>query len=296
VEAVATSEAKAQRKPWVAAILSVALPGLGHFYLGKANLGLCWFTVLQLLVVAAALIARSSILPPALNIAGILIPLTCYVLVILSAWRLTRSVTPPSSLEAWNRWYVYLGIFLVGVTISSLLSDAIKSFIVKAYKIPAGGMIPTLLVGDHVYVDKLIYRIARDPERGDVIVFRFPEDENKDFIKRVIGLPGDTIEIRNKTVYVNGTPLEDSAFAQHTDPLVHDGRASPRDNFGPVTVPDNAYFVLGDNRDHSLDSRFWGHVGASKIRGKATIIYWSWGGQGIMSEGIRWARIGQRIQ
>jgi signal peptidase I len=296
VEAVATARAKTEGKPWVAAILSVVLPGLGHFYLGRAKLGFCWFAAIQLLVVAAALIARSPILPPAVNIAGILIPLTGYLFVILSALRLTRSVRPPSKLEAWNRWYVYLGIFLVAATISSLLSDAIRGFIVKAYKIPAGAMIPTLLVGDHVYVDNLIYRVGHNPERGDVIVFRFPEDETKDFIKRVIGLPGDTIQIRNKTVYVNETPLDDSVFAQHTDPPVHDGHTSPRDNFGPVTVPDNAYFVLGDNRDHSLDSRFWGYVSASKIRGKATVIYWSWSGQGKWNKAVRWERIGQRIR
>jgi signal peptidase I len=157
-------------------------------------------------------------------------------------------------------------------------------------------MTPTLLIGDHVYVDNLIYRIGFNPERGDIIVFRFPEDEEKDFIKRVIGLPGDTIEIRDKNVYVNGTPVEDKAYTQRIDPGVIPGHLNPRDNFGPSTVPEHSYFVLGDNRDQSLDSRFWGYVGESKIKGKATTIYWSWSGQGNWREWIRWERIGQRIQ
>ena len=99
-----------------------------------------------------------------------------------------------------------------------------------------------------------------DPQRGDVIVFRFPEDEEKDFIKRIVGLPGDTIEVRNKIVFVNGKALDDKGYTQRVDPGIIHGSVNPRDNFGPVTVPDKSYFVMGDNRDQSLDSRFWGYV------------------------------------
>ena len=157
-------------------------------------------------------------------------------------------------------------------------------------------MVPTLLIGDHIYVDKLIYGLGKHPERGDIIVFKFPEDETKDFVKRIVGIPGDAIEIRNKQVRLNGAPIDDHSYTQRIDPGIIDGSVNPRDNFGPVIVPDNSYFVLGDNLDQSLDSRFWGYVEAPKIRGKATIIYWSWSGLGKWSEWVRWRRIGQRIQ
>jgi len=207
------------------------------------------------------------------------------------------------------------------IIVAMLLAFAIRVFVVQAFKIPSGSMIPTLLIGDHILVSKLAYGIQwpsqckfsagfppincyasqaliefGKPQRGDIIVFRFPEDEEKDFIKRIVGTPGDTIQLRNKTVLVNGVPLEDKSFTQRIDPGVIDGTINPRDNFGPVTVPDDAYFVMGDNRDQSLDSRFWGFVREEKVRGKAFRIYWSWSGQGQWTEWVRWDRFGKGIQ
>jgi signal peptidase I len=157
-------------------------------------------------------------------------------------------------------------------------------------------MIPTLVTGDHILVDKLSYRGGTLPQRGDVIVFPFPEDEEKNFIKRIVGAPGDTIEIRDKVVYVNAVSVDDSGFTQRIDPGIIDGTTNPRDNFGPVIVPEEAYFVMGDNRDQSLDSRFWGYVRENKIYGKAFLIYWSWSGRGHWTEWVRWERIGRTIQ
>ncbi|HET9961780.1 MAG TPA: signal peptidase I [Nitrospiraceae bacterium] len=207
------------------------------------------------------------------------------------------------------------------IVVAMLLAFAIRVFVVQAFKIPSGSMIPTLLIGDHILVSKLSYGLQwptncrfqpgfppitcyssqtlvsfGSVQRGDIIVFRFPEDEDKDFIKRVVGLPGDTIQIRNKVVYVNGAAYDDKAFTQRIDPGVIDGHINPRDNFGPVTVPEDAYFVMGDNRDQSLDSRFWGYVRTEKIRGKAFRIYWSWSGQGSWTEWVRWERFGKAIQ
>ena len=250
----------------------------------------------MLLSLACVLIARSPFLPSALNLGGVLVPLAGYWFLIRSAMHLARSVRYTYKHKLWNRWYVYLAILVVGLSISSLFSDAISDFVLKAYRIPSGAMIPTLLIGDHVYVDKLGYRIGTEPKRGDVIVFKFPEDETKDFVKRIIGLPGDTVEIRNKQVILNGIPFDDHNYTQRLDPGVLDASLNPRDNFGPITIPDGSYSVLGDNRDQSLDSRFWGYIPASKIRGKATVIYWSWSGQGNVSEWVRWERIGQRFQ
>ncbi len=293
-----TAETKAERNPWVAGILGILLPGLGHLYLdlGRPELGICWLATIELLVFAFALVARSPVLPPGLNMAGILIPVAGYVFLTLSAARLAQSVRHTYKLGVWNRWYVYLGEIAVVLSISSLTSDITKKFVVQSYKIPAGSMAPTLLNGDHIYVDKLTYRGGNLPQRGDIIVFPFPEDESKEFIKRIIGLPGDTIQIRNKVVLVNGVRLDDKAFTQHIDPGFIEGHINPRDNFGPVTVPEGAYFVMGDNRDQSLDSRFWGFVRVEKISGKAVLIYWSGSIQGHWTEWVRWERIGRRIQ
>ena len=163
-------------------------------------------------------------------------------------------------------------------------------------------MIETLQVGDHILVNKFLYgtRIPmtdlkvlpiRDPHRLDVIVFKYPEDEEKDFIKRVIGEPGDIVEIVNKAVYVNGVALEEP-YAIHKEPTVLPRERSSRDNFGPLTVPEDSYFVMGDNRDRSLDSRFWGIVSKEKIKGKAFMIYWSWDGDHTW---VRWSRLGDII-
>ena len=182
-------------------------------------------------------------------------------------------------------------------------------------------MIPTLLIGDHILVSKLAYgfQLPKDcefqlafppvtcysssivlefdpPQRGDVIVFRYPEDEHKDFIKRVVGTPGDVIEIKHKQVIINGEPFIDKDFTQRVDPGIIDGRINPRDNFGPITVPPESYFVMGDNRDQSLDSRFWGFVKMNKIKGRAFLVYWSWNGQGEWTDWVRWNRIGKSIE
>lgn len=205
--------------------------------------------------------------------------------------------------------------------IAIVLALTIRVFVVQAFKIPSGSMIPTLMIGDHILVSKLAYgfQLPQDcefqvsfppvacfsstfvvnfdpPQRGDIIVFRYPEDENKDFIKRVIGLPGDTLHIQNKQVMVNGELLQDDAYTQRIDPGIIDGRINPRDNLGPVTVPPDSYFVMGDNRDQSLDSRFWGFVRMEKIKGRAFLVYWSWNGQGSWTDWIRWDRIGKFIE
>ncbi len=184
-----------------------------------------------------------------------------------------------------------------------LLALFVRTFVVQAFKIPSGSMIPTLQIGDHILVNKFIYGIRipftdgtvlvpiRTPKRGDVVVFRFPKDKEKDFIKRVIGVPGDTIQIKNKRLFLNGE-------AQSESYAIYDRSFSPhgmpeRDNFGPVSVPENAYFVMGDNRDHSLDSRFWGFVDFSELEGRAFLIYWSWDSEATW---VRWNRITDSVR
>lgn len=188
------------------------------------------------------------------------------------------------------------------VIVALALALFIRTFFVQAYKIPSGSMLPTLQVGDHLLVNKLVYGLRVPvtgkryfdfftPERGDTIVFVYPEDPDKDFIKRVVGIPGDVIEIRNKQLFRNGQPVdeEDEPYAQHLEPL----RPGPRDNWGPETVPERHVFVLGDNRDRSYDSRFWGFVPYENIHGKAFIIYWSWDGEDTW---VRFNRIGSLVR
>ncbi|MFO7606307.1 MAG: signal peptidase I [Desulfurivibrionaceae bacterium] len=188
------------------------------------------------------------------------------------------------------------------IIIALLLALFIRAFVVQAFKIPSGSMIPTLLIGDHILVSKFIYGLRnpftgtvviplKEPERLDVLVFKFPLNPSQDFIKRVIGLPGDTVEIIDKKVYINGVRLENDPGVIESDYVIPAGK-SPRDNFGPVTVPAASLFVMGDNRDNSHDSRFWGFVDFKDLKGKAYVLYWSWDREDF---NVRWQRFGKVI-
>ena len=189
-----------------------------------------------------------------------------------------------------------------------ILALLIRTFLFQAFKIPSGSMEDTLLIGDHLLVNKFIYGTQlpfmdeplltlRDPERGDIIVFEFPLDKDKsyfkrrDFIKRIIGLPGDRIEVRDKKVLVNGTPFHLQQEIHKENDIIP-GNLQPRDFMGPVEVPAGHYFVMGDNRDRSFDSRFWGFVPQTSIKGLAFIKYWSWDSE---RNWPRWDRIGRPI-
>ena len=186
--------------------------------------------------------------------------------------------------------------------IALLIALFVRAFVVQAFKIPSGSMKPTLLVGDHLLVNKFIYGIRipltdkkvfrfSSPQRGDVIVFIFPGDRSKDYIKRVIGLPGDTVEIRDRQIYINNQPIEDPWGVFNARSL------STGDNYGPKVVPPDSLFVMGDNRNNSLDSRVWGYVPFDDVRGKAFIMYWSWDldNPSILNK-VRWKRIGRVIR
>ncbi len=193
--------------------------------------------------------------------------------------------------------------FFETIIYALILALFIRTFVVQAFKIPSGSMIPTILIGDHIFVNKFIYGyhipftdkrvlMFERPKKGDVIVFVFPLDKSKDFIKRVCGVGGDTIQIVDKNLYVNGK-LYHIPQEIHKDDQILPGYLSPRDNFGPVKVPKGMLFVMGDNRDNSYDSRFWGFLPLSYVRGKAWIIYWSWDSK---RHRPRWRRIGKLIR
>jgi signal peptidase I len=192
--------------------------------------------------------------------------------------------------------------YVESIIIAILIAVFIRTFIICAYKIPSRSMVPTLLVGDHILVSKFIYGVkipllrrtiipVREPKRGEIVVFIYPNDRSKDFIKRVIGLSGDKIEIKNKKIFINDKEYKDS-FGIYSDNIIYPATMQPRDNFGPVTVPKDSIFFMGDNRDESLDSRFWGFVNLKDVEGKAFIIYWSWNRD---EHNLRWQRLGNLL-
>lgn len=189
--------------------------------------------------------------------------------------------------------------YLEALIWAGAIALVITTFVVQAFKIPSGSMLETLQIGDHLLVNKFLYGLKRpfsdeyllrgdDPAVGDVIVFRYPEDPSLDYIKRVVGTPGDVLQMRDKVLYRNGVAVNEP-YVRHSQPGVMLPR---RDNWGPITVPADKYFVLGDNRDDSQDSRFWGFVDRTAIRGKAWIIYWS--SRGLSD--IRFDRIGTVVR
>jgi signal peptidase I len=192
--------------------------------------------------------------------------------------------------------------YVESIIIAILIALFIRTFIICAYKIPSRSMVPTLLVGDHILVSKFIYGIKipllrktivpiSNPQRGDIVVFIYPNDRSKDFIKRVIGVAGDKIEIKNKKIFINDKEYKDS-YGIYSDSVIYPASIQNRDNFGPVTVPPKSIFVMGDNRDESLDSRFWGFVNFKDVEGKAFIIYWSWNRE---DHNLRWQRLGNLL-
>ena len=189
--------------------------------------------------------------------------------------------------------------YIEAILLAIVIAFFIRTFVIQAYKIPSGSMKPTLQIGDHILVSKFNYGVKLPfirstlipigtPNRGDIVVFIYPEDRSKDFIKRLVGLSGDTIEIRDKKILLNGLLWSDP-HGVYVDNAIIPGAVQPRDNFGPVKVPEGSIFVMGDNRDESYDSRFWGFVDMKDILGKALIIYWSWNHD---EYGVRWGRIG----
>lgn len=225
---------------------------------------------LQILIILIVLIlfllgASNTVTKIFLTVLGLFVPIwTIKKRMNVSAWRST-------------------GSYFILITINVLFALIIRSYAFQAFSIPSNAMQPTLISGDYVLVNK-IKLYSSKPHSHDIIVFKYPKDPLKDFIKRVVGVEGDKVEIKNKKLYINGKQLEEG-YVIHND-----SRVFPiRDNLAPVKVPANSYFVMGDNRDNSYDSRFWGCVEASSVKGKAFLIYWSWDEN---NRRVRWERIG----
>jgi signal peptidase I len=253
-----------------------------------------------------------------------------------SAGQSARSITPQQRMEALrelNRQRTGLDFvweWTKILAVSVVLFALIRTFLVEAFKIPSGSMENTLQVGDFLLVNKLVYGAEvpfthkrlprlREPQRGDVIVFEYPEDLTKNFVKRLVGVPGDTLEMRNGTLMRNGVALSER-YVEHTEPDIDPGGEDfvwqrnylvgtanaasayhpSRNNWGPLVVPKEKYFVLGDNRDNSLDSRYWGFVPDSLLKGRPFVIYYSYAPDTVDTFAwlthIRWTRLGERIR
>lgn len=213
--------------------------------------------------------------------------------------------------------------YFESIVVAVILALFIRTFVVQAFKIPTGSMEPNLLVGDHLLVNKFIFAPTASPlerillpmrtvRRGDIVVFKFPEEPERDFIKRVIGLPGDALELRNRQMFINGARIEEP-YAHYAFPRgegEESASSDVRERYGPVTVPSGHYFMMGDNRDNSQDSRYWGFLPAHYVKGRALMIYWSFapsdreqagGLNGVVSTvtgiftGTRWSRLLHQI-
>ena len=192
--------------------------------------------------------------------------------------------------------------YFESIVIAVILALFVRTWVVQAFKIPTGSMENNLLIGDHLLVNKFIFGPTplaigravlpvRAIRRGDIIVFKYPDEPDRDFIKRVIGLPGETVELRNKKVYVDGKPLDEPYVHFLTPPSSEDQEVTSydvRENYSPKTVPADHYFVMGDNRDNSQDSRYWGFLPRNYVKGKALVIYWSYesGREDYIDEGL----------
>jgi signal peptidase I len=249
-------------------LLTILTTGLGHLYSGKPLRGIILFVIWQCLFFVFAVAV--NIITPNIFIVlpAAIIGITFIVFCIVDAISIAKRNKENYELAKYNRWFTYVGYVIVtSLALNMYTSLIINPYFVQSYKLPAGSMEPTLLIGDHFLAGKLIFKTTA-PKRGDIIIFKYPRNPESAMVKRLIGEPGDKVEIIERNVYINGNPLKED-YAQHIDP------SSAYQHYGPIAVPSNSYFVLGDNRDNSMDSRFWGFVPKENLLGKPLFIYWS---------------------
>ena len=314
-----------RRSPHIAALLGFLWPGIGYLYSGRGMLGFLLLLLLPLAELGMALLAVLIPVPLACVAIPVALVFGLRLLLAVGAARAARAFPPDRPVPWFGRWYSCVAALLLSACPGSLWAHAYRTSFVQAFKIPSGGMEPTLLIGDYLLTvnwaygwrDPVFGRLLsnpRPPQRGELVAFRYPEDPSRAFLKRCIGLPGDVVEVRGRTVSIGGKALHEP-YARHlagpfppgSGPHVPDGRG----NWGPQVVPAGHYFVLGDNRDNSRDSRFWGFLPQDHLIGRATVVYWSYEAsreeyattstewiKDTLSAFVRtrWARIGHRLE
>jgi signal peptidase I len=305
-----------RRDPRIAAVLAFVCPGVGYLYAGRGRIAilllLLWNPVEMgsLLLAVAVPVPFVNIMIPTVLILGL------RALLARGAARAAAGFGIDRPVPFFSRWYSCVSAYVVMVFLNLPVAYVYRTTFVDTYRIAAGSMENTILSGEYVLAVKWTYgwRVpllanvlfgARQADRGDLAVFRFPEDRRRAWVKRVIGLPGETVEIRRKVVFIDGKRIEEP-YTHFLEP------PQDSDNWGPVLVPAESYFVLGDNRDNSRDSRFWGFVPQDDLLGRARVVYWSceatrelyhktglyeWVKSTLSAFGrTRWERIGQRLE
>jgi signal peptidase I len=272
------------RKKLIAVVLTLLTIGLGHIYSGQVKKGIILFTLQHIIMILSFFTLK--LIPSLACLALVCAVVILYFLYcIFDDYQAAKQQSLSYDIQKFNRWYVYLGIIIIGLFIpQSLNSDFIKENITRTFKVSAGSMKPTLLIGD-MFFAKTDLKSKTSLSRGDLIIFIYPEDRSKFFIKRIVGLGGETLSIQNKKVLINGKEINEP-FTVH----LHSKIIDSRDNMKPIEIPDDSLFVMGDNRDNSHDSRFWGFVKKADVIGKPAVIYCSWNKE--VSE-IRFKRIGR---
>lgn len=309
VEAATGPRMLSRRRPLLAAVLNILFPGLGLIYAGKPARGVAWLLAILATVVPAAAVVLLVPIAPVNEIMLLAVLLTGPVAGAWLAWTAARQAADPFPTSRWNQASVYFGYVVVVVLTTNLLFDGvIRPHLIQAFRNPSGSNEPMLLIGDYFYVDKLR---AREPQRGRLVVFESVEEPDLLVVKRIVALAGDTIAGTGDRLMLNGQPVIepyaqphalDSATARDSTTLATMAelkrRLAPLDrtewsltSWGPLVVPPSTMFVLGDNRGSSYDSRFYGPVPSSHIRGWPRMIYWS-----RDSTGIRWRRLGKMIR
>lgn len=266
-----------KKRWWLAGLFSFVVPGLGQLYNGQAIKGLIFYILIFICNFIFYISIDHYLEDPELLTRPLVLSLLlafCIILlislfVIFDAIRSAIKARSGRQLKFYNRWSVYVSILVVFCGFSFLMPTEPGTIdAIKPYKIPSGSMLPTVEIGDHLICDLMYYR-SHNPQRGDIIIFQNPKDENKDYLKRIVGLPGDTVELRQNTLFVNGQAV-DEPYAMY----INNG---PRPQiYGPYFISENEYFVMGDNRNNSNDSRYYGAIERETIRGRAFFIYFSW--------------------
>jgi signal peptidase I len=289
------------RRPWVALLLSFLMPGLGHLYNGNTRQGIQFF-VFYFLSINFMTFAWLYLLPTSDLFMGILaVNLFLFLFIGISAFRQAGQILPGRELNWYARWYGLFLIYAFWAAFTHLVNPT--QLYVQSFNIKGNSMAPVIEEGDSIWTKNAAYQVRipgtdrimmrlNNPDRGDIVIFKYPGDESKVFIQRVIGLPGETIEIKNRKVLINNSPLSE-AYAVDTNANAEPFRGSPvYQDHPPLIIPDDSYYVIGDNRDRSLDSRTFGPVQYEMILGRASLLVFSYDKINLK---VRWERIGTRF-